>query len=226
VDVLQVFMDQISARYRPLATNEQAEIVSRAKAGDRVARERMVDSVMPMVVRIAMKVSSGNRRTYLMDLVQEGATGVIRAIEKFDASSGFRWVTYAGNGARLAMLSYLESTRLDDQAVYFKKNCTDRVIEFTDRRPGGPEPDEVPLAIDTCRKARAQMRRRHSRGFEVIRQRLSGHSTVTVSKNLGVSDKRAYVIMHKALSPEISSRIAAVVVCRETAHHAIETLTR
>jgi RNA polymerase sigma factor (sigma-70 family) len=224
VEVFQVFLGQMRARYQPLAKSEQADVVSRAKAGDSSSRARLVDSVMPLVIRIATRIAKGSRRTYLMDLIQEGATGVVLAIDSFDNSGQFRWSSYAGNGARIAMLTFIKETRFDERTAYFKPN-RNGVVEITDRRPGAPEPDEVPLAIDTCRKARDQMRRRDPRGFEAVRQRLSGHSAVTVSKNLGVSDKRAYVIMHKALSPEISSRIAAVVVCRETAHHAIETLT-
>lgn len=219
-----MFLSQVRARYRRLAKSEQVRLVVAAKDGDSHAREQLVDAVMPLVIRIAAGLSRGNRRTYLLDLIQEGAVGVVRAVDRFNLDVGSGWTSYAANGAKLAMLSYLESTRLDDRAAYLKANL-DGIVDVADVRPAPLDPDTTTHVIDTCRTARKQMSKRHSRGYEVIKQRLSGQSAGATSETMGVSRKRAYILMHKAMSPEISSRIASVVVCRETARHAIETLT-
>lgn len=217
-------MSQMRARFQPLAKSEQIELISLAKSGDRLARERLVDSVMPLVIRIATRLSRGKRRTYLLDLIQEGAVGVIRAIDRFAIEAGSGWTSYAANGARLAMLSYIETTRYDSRTCYLKANI-DGIVDVPDDRPDRSEPDAVPHAIAICNDAREQMRRRNPKGYEVVRHRLSGASARATSMSVGVSEKRAYIIMRKAVSPAISSRVAAVVVCRETAFHAMKILT-
>lgn len=84
---------------RPLLTpDEETELLERAKAGDEEALARLVESNLRLVISIARRyVRPG---VPLEDLVQEGAIGLIKAIDHFDLSRGLRFSTYAVHWVR------------------------------------------------------------------------------------------------------------------------------
>ena len=91
-DALSLFMREV--RRHPLLTREEeVELAKRIEQGDPAARERMINSNLRLVV--------SNARRYeglglpLLDLIQEGILGLIRAVEKFDYRKGFKFSTYA-----------------------------------------------------------------------------------------------------------------------------------
>src|SRR5438034_10045367 len=91
-DALQLFLNEIG-RYPLLAANEEVELAKRIEKGDREAKEQMINSNLRLVVSIAKKYQ-GHGLT-LLDLIQEGIIGLIRAAEKFDWRKGFKFSTYA-----------------------------------------------------------------------------------------------------------------------------------
>ena len=91
-DVTQHYLNEIGAK--PLFTPEQEfEWACRARSGEFIARQKMIEHNLRLVVNIAKHYL--NRGIPLLDLIEEGNLGLIHAIEKFDPQRGFRFSTYA-----------------------------------------------------------------------------------------------------------------------------------
>jgi RNA polymerase primary sigma factor len=91
-DSLQLFLNE-AGRYPLLTAAEEVELAKAIERGDAAAKERMVNSNLRLVVSIAKKYQGHGLS--LLDLIQEGIIGLIRAVEKFDWRRGFKFSTYA-----------------------------------------------------------------------------------------------------------------------------------
>ncbi len=91
-DALQLFLNELR-RYPLLTKEEEVELAKRIEQGDLEAKERMINSNLRLVVSIAKKYQGQDLS--LLDLIQEGIFGLIRAAEKFDYRKGFKFSTYA-----------------------------------------------------------------------------------------------------------------------------------
>jgi RNA polymerase nonessential primary-like sigma factor len=91
-DVTQLYLQEIGIK--PLLTpEEEQETVRKMKDGDFLARQKMIEHNLRLVVNIAKHYL--HRGIPLLDLVEEGNLGLIHALEKFDPARGFRFSTYA-----------------------------------------------------------------------------------------------------------------------------------
>ncbi|MCW2258069.1 RNA polymerase nonessential primary-like sigma factor [Providencia alcalifaciens] len=92
LDATQIYLSEIG--FSPLLTAEEEVFYARrALRGDIPSRQRMIESNLRLVVKISRRYN--NRGLALLDLIEEGNLGLIRAVEKFDPEKGFRFSTYA-----------------------------------------------------------------------------------------------------------------------------------
>jgi RNA polymerase primary sigma factor len=105
-DALALFLRDVR-RYRLLRPEEEVELAKRVEQGDAAAKERMIAANLRLVVSNARRYE-GHELT-LLDLIQEGILGLIRAVEKFDWRRGYRFSTYATFWIRQAIQRGLDS---------------------------------------------------------------------------------------------------------------------
>src|SRR5712691_2571812 len=91
-DSLQLFLNE-AGRYPLLTAAEEVELAKLIERGDKQAKDRMVNANLRLVVSIAKKYQGHG--ISLLDLIQEGIIGLIRAVEKFDWRRGYKFSTYA-----------------------------------------------------------------------------------------------------------------------------------
>ena len=91
-DPVKLYLKDIG-NYPLLSAEEEAELAQRAADGDREAKKRLEEANLRLVVSIAKKYVG--RGMQFLDLIQEGNIGLIRAVDKFDYSKGFKLSTYA-----------------------------------------------------------------------------------------------------------------------------------
>src|SRR3954452_23243467 len=91
-DSLQLFLNE-AGRYPLLTAAEEVELAKRIELGDKAAKDKMINSNLRLVVSIAKKYQGHGLS--LLDLIQEGIIGLIRAAEKFDWRRGYKFSTYA-----------------------------------------------------------------------------------------------------------------------------------
>jgi RNA polymerase primary sigma factor len=91
-DAMALFLQEVR-RYPLLTREEEIELAQRIERGDLEAKERLVNSNLRLVISNARKYQGHDMP--LLDLIQEGILGLIRAAEKFDYRKGFKFSTYA-----------------------------------------------------------------------------------------------------------------------------------
>ena len=91
-DPIRIYLDEIR-KTRLLSASEELDLARKVAEGDEDARCHMIESNLRLVVNIAKRYM--NRGLPLLDLIEEGNMGLIRAVEKFDYERGFRFSTYA-----------------------------------------------------------------------------------------------------------------------------------
>ncbi|MEA2323495.1 MAG: polymerase primary sigma factor, partial [Solirubrobacteraceae bacterium] len=106
-DALEQLLQRAN-RFQLLKPYEEIELAQRIERGDLMAKDRLINSNLRLVVSIARRYQ-GHGLT-LNDLVQEGMLGLIRAAEKFDWRKGFRFSTYATLWIRQSIQRGLDNT--------------------------------------------------------------------------------------------------------------------
>ena len=155
-DALRVYLNQIS-KVKLLTRSEEVQLARRIEAGEMEAKGALVEANLRLVVLIARRYAG--RGLPLLDLIQEGNLGLIRAVETYDWRRGFRFSTYAGWWIRQAITRALADK---GRTIRLPVHMVDRVrnIHNTRRRllhENGREPsvDDLAMAL-TLPRARVE----------------------------------------------------------------------
>ena len=162
-DALQLFLNE-AGRYKLLTAAEEVELAKLIEDGDKEAKDLMINSNLRLVVSIAKKYQGHG--ISLLDLIQEGIIGLIRAVEKFDWRRGYKFSTYATWWIRQAVARALaDKARTIRMPVHIverlqKMNRAERNLWATlGREPTLEEiADEANLSLQQAKEVRAAAR--------------------------------------------------------------------
>lgn len=133
-----------------LSAEEEVYFAKLVQKGDPAARRRMIESNLRLVVKIARRYT--NRGLPLLDLIEEGNLGLMRAVEKFDPDRGFRFSTYATWWIRQtierAIMNQTRTIRLPIHVVKELNIYLRASRELTQQLDHEPTPEEVAIALD------------------------------------------------------------------------------
>lgn len=149
LDATQLYLGEIG--FSPLLTAEEEVYFSRrALKGHEPSRKRMIVSNLRLVVKIARRYN--NRGLALLDLIEEGNLGLIRAVEKFDPERGFRFSTYATWWIRQtierAIMNQTRTIRLPIHVVKELNVYLRTARELAQKLDHEPTAEEIAIALD------------------------------------------------------------------------------
>ena len=149
IDATSLYLKEIG--YAPLLTAaEEAFYARKLLKGDESARKRMIDSNLRLVVKIARRYV--NRGLELLDLIEEGNIGLMRAVEKFDPELGYRFSTYATWWIRQTIeRGLMNQTRTIRLPVHIVKELNVYVRasrKLAQKLDHTPTPEEIAAEVD------------------------------------------------------------------------------
>ncbi len=149
LDATQLYLSEIG--FSPLLTADEEKHFARlALAGDEAARKRMIESNLRLVVKIARRYL--HRGLSLLDLIEEGNLGLMRAVEKFDPERGFRFSTYATWWIRQTMeraiMNQTRTIRLPIHVVKELNVYLRAARELTQKLDHEPSAEEIADMLD------------------------------------------------------------------------------
>ncbi|MEM6546024.1 MAG: RNA polymerase sigma factor RpoS [Pseudomonadota bacterium] len=149
LDPTQLYLNEIG--FVPLLTADEEKHYARlTQKGDEAARKRMIESNLRLVVKIARRYL--HRGMSLLDLIEEGNLGLMRAVEKFDPERGFRFSTYATWWIRQtierAIMNQARTIRLPIHVVKDLNGCLRAARELTQQLDHEPTTSEIADRID------------------------------------------------------------------------------
>jgi RNA polymerase primary sigma factor len=162
-DALQLFLNE-AARYPLLTAEEEVELAKKVERGDQKAKDRMINSNLRLVVSIAKRYQGHG--IALLDLIQEGVIGLIRAVEKFDWRRGFKFSTYATWWIRQAVqrgvANKARAIRIPTHIVEREQRINRALRELTTKLGREPTDQEIAkrtrLSVKHVREARSAPR--------------------------------------------------------------------
>ena len=152
-DPTQLYLGQIGASAL-LTAEEEVYYARRALRGDEVARQRLIESNLRLVVKISCRYN--NRGLSLLDLVEEGNLGLIHGVSKFDPEKGFRFSTYATWWIRQtierAIMNQSRTIRLPIHIVKKLNTYLRTGRELAHKLKYEPTVEEIAAELDVCVK--------------------------------------------------------------------------
>jgi RNA polymerase primary sigma factor len=210
-DALQLFMNEVG-RHKLLTASEEVELAKRIENGDREAKDRMINSNLRLVVSIARRYQ-GNQLA-LLDLIQEGILGLIRAAEKFDWRRDLKFSTYATWWIRQAIergiSNKARTIRMPVHVIQRERKIVRAERELAVELGRQPTPEEI--AAEACLPLR-----------QVQEVHRAARTVASLDRPVGDDDERAFGDLFESDEPR-PEEIVDVSLRREALHHAVAGL--
>ena len=210
-DALQLFLNELR-RYPLLSAAEEIELAKRIEQGDLEAKERMIHSNLRLVVSIAKKYQG--HELSLLDLIQEGIFGLIRAAEKFDHRRGYKFSTYATFWIRQAIQRGLankaRTIRIPVHIGQRERKIARASRELSARL--GREPSDTEIAGE------AELPVEH-----VEEVRAAARTVTSLDRTVGEEGDTAFGDLLPSDQPELEEEIQ-VTLAREALHRTVDDL--
>src|SRR4051812_24600662 len=210
-DSLQLFLNE-AGRYPLLTAVEEVELSKRIERGDRAAKDLMINSNLRLVVSIAKKYQGHGLS--LLDLIQEGIIGLIRAVEKFDWRRGDKFSTYATWWIRQAVqrgvANKARTIRIPVHIVEREQKIARAERDLTPKLGRAPNDEEISKAAKLPVKQVREVRR-------------AARAVTSLDKPIGGDNEAAFgdLIAGDAAPPEEEVHVSLE---QETLHRAVAAL--
>lgn len=141
---------KLISKFQLLTKEEEQELFKKVRSGDEKAREQAITANLRLVINIAKKYL--HTRVPFQDLVQEGNSGLIIAVDKFDPDRDRRFSTYATFWIKQAVLRYLNDTkniiRYPSYVVDYINRISKTILEFRNKESKTPSPEQIAKSTD------------------------------------------------------------------------------
>lgn len=148
-DAASLYLKEIGASSL-LTAHEEVHYATLARNGDHQARQKLIECNLRLVVKIARRYV--NRGLSLLDLIEEGNLGLIRAVEKFNPDLGFRFSTYATwwirQNIERGLMNQTRTIRLPVHVVKELNKCLRVTRQLTQRLDHSPSAEEIAAQLD------------------------------------------------------------------------------
>ncbi len=211
-DSLQLFLND-AGRYPLLTAAQEVELAKRIEAGDKHAKDLLVNSNLRLVVSIAKRYQ-GHGLT-LLDLIQEGIIGLMRAAEKFDWRKGFKFSTYATWWIRQAVqrgvATKARTIRIPVHVVEREQRISraERELIATLERP--------PTDQELAEKAKLPLK-------QVRAVRSAARSVTSLDRPVGMDDSASFGELFPSIDPQPDEQVE-VELTEKALHAAVAELS-
>ncbi len=145
-DAVQMYLKEIG-RTALLVSQEEKDLAKRVEKGDEIARKKLIQANLRLVVSIAKRYVNRSPRLSILDLIQEGNIGLSRAVDKFDYRKGFKFSTYATwwirQAVTRALADYSRTIRIPVHMVETITKFTQTKRQLMQELGREPLPEEI-----------------------------------------------------------------------------------
>lgn len=125
--ILKQYINSIS-KYSRITPEEEKELAYRIKNGDQAALDKLINANLKLVVKIAIEICKGN--TSIMDVIQNGNLGLIKAAEKFNPTLGVKFSTYSAFWIKQSILRGFIKPALNISISYRKDEINKKIKHY------------------------------------------------------------------------------------------------
>ena len=206
-DPVRMYLKEIG-QVKLLSADEEVDLAKRVASGDKAAKDKLTEANLRLVVSIAKKYSG--RGLHILDLIQEGNTGLIRAVDKFDWTKGNKFSTYATWWIRQAITRAIADQArtirvpvhmVEDTPVGDEEDTTIGSFVEDDNTPGPADATSNALLAEALSEILGTLTDREA---DVLRMRFGmydgrTHTLEEVGQIFGVTRERIRQIENKAI---------------------------